>query len=155
MMDCYDMMKEKAIVLPTPPPRGGIYSPMVRVGEKLYYTAGMGCKRDGRFMCIGQVGTDVTIEQAQEAARQCILNLLSNIQNEIGDLNNIKQIVKILGFVSSADGFGEQPVVMNAASSLLIDIFGVEAGCAARTAIGTNALPGNQSVEIEIVFEIK
>ncbi len=154
-MDCYAKMKELGISIPSSPGAGGIYVPMVKIGEKVYVTSGVGCKKDGKYLYMGQAGKDFTIEQAQEAARQCILNLLSIIQNQIGDLNNITQIIKLLGFVSSTDNFGEQPKVMDAASQLLIEVFGTKVGTSARSAIGTNNLPGNQAVEIEMMFEVK
>lgn len=152
-MDCYENMKEKGIILPPSPGAGGLYVPINIVGEHLYFTSGMGCKKDGKFLHVGQVGRELTIEQGQEAARQCILNLLSCMERELGDLRRVRKMIKVLGFVSSADGFGQQPKVMDAASSLLVDVFGQEVGCAARSAIGTNNLPGNQAVEIELVFE--
>ena len=154
-MNCYKTMEEKNIVIPKAPAAGGIYVTMNKLSEKVYCTSGVGCKRDGEFLYTGQLGDNVTLEQGKEAARQCILNLLSNIQNEIKDLNKIKKIIKILGFVASTDTFGQQPKVMDAASQLLIDIFGEDIGIAARAAIGTNNLPGNQVVEIEMIFEIE
>lgn len=154
-MNCYEQMESLGIAIPPSPGPGGNYVLMQKLSDKVYITSGTGCKKDGAFLYKGQAGKDFTLEQGQEAAQQCILNLLSNIQNEIGDLNNIKQIIKILGFVSSADDFGQQPKVMDAASQLLIDIFGKDVGAAARSAIGTNNLPGNQAVEIEMIFEVK
>lgn len=154
-MDCYERMKELGIEIPPAPAPGGCYTPLQKVGTSLYYTAGVGCKKNGEFLYKGQVSKEVTLEQAQEAARQSILNLLSIIERELGDLRKVKKIVKILGFVSSPDGFGGQPKVMDAASELLIAVFGKEIGCAARSAIGTNALPGNQVVEIEMIFEVE
>jgi enamine deaminase RidA (YjgF/YER057c/UK114 family) len=96
---------------------------------------------------------EYTVEQGQEAARYCILNLLANLQAKIGDLNRIKRIVKMLCFVAGSDTFYAQPQVANGGSQLLIDIFGTEAGCCARSAIGVNALPGNIPVEIELLVE--
>lgn len=154
-MDCYERMKESGIELPAAPSPCGLYRSVVKTDAHLYYTSGVGCKKDGEFLYKGQIGKDITIEQGQEAARQSVLNLLSVIQRELGDLRKVKRIVKILGFVSSADGFGSQPKVMDAASELLIKVFGEENGRAARSAIGTNALPGNQAVEIEMVFEVE
>lgn len=154
IMDFYENLRKLNLEIPPPPEKGGIYSKMIKVGPSLYFTSGVGCKRDGDFLYIGQTGGDVTIEQAQEAACQSILNHLSNMEQELGDLNKIKQIVKITGFVSSIDGFKNQPLVMDAASSLLVDIFGPISGSCARTAVGVNALPGNQVVEIEMIFEV-
>ena len=152
-MDCYEKMRELGIELPPPPGKGGIYSSVRKFGDRFYYTSGVGCKKDGKPLFTGQAGKDFTVKQGQEAARVCVLNLLSNIEAELHDLNRIKRFIKILGFVSSADDFGQQPKVIDGASRMLIDIFGEEAGCAARSAIGVNNLPGNQAVEIELLFE--
>ena len=152
-MDCYERMREKGIELPPRPPRVGLYSPVRRFGGNLFYTSGTGCRKDGKCLYTGLGGRDFTVEQGKEAARQCMLNILSNVEAELGSLSRITRIVKVLGFVSSTDDFGCQPPVMDGASALLIDIFGEEIGCAARSAIGTNNLPGNQAVEIEMLFE--
>jgi len=157
-MNVYDKMKELKIELPQPPAAGGIYSPIVKFGGGLVYTSGHGPIINNSNNNIntlkGKVGQDLTIEQGQEAARLCILNILSTLHAQIGDLNRVEKIVKILGFVASADNFYDQPKVMDAASKLLCDIFGEERGRGARSAIGTNALPGNIAVEIEILLEL-
>jgi enamine deaminase RidA (YjgF/YER057c/UK114 family) len=121
----------------------------------MYFSSGVGCKKDGKILYMGHVGSDVSVEQGQEAAGQCILNLVSNMEEELGDLNRVKKILKMTGFVNSADEFGDQPIVMDYASSLLIKIFGEATGSCSRSAIGVNTLPGNQAIEIEIVFEVK
>ena len=100
------------------------------------------------------MGADLTLEDGQKAARNCVLNLLANLQDKLGDLNRIKRFVKVLAFVNSADSFTSQPQVVNGGSSLIRDIFGEERGLPARTAIGTNALPGNIACEIEVLVEI-
>ena len=82
-------------------------------------------------------------------------NLLANLDAKTGDLNKIKRFVKVLAFVNSADTFSQQPQVVNGGSNLLLELFGEEAGCLARTAIGTNALPGNIACEIEVLVELK
>ena len=154
-MNVYDRLKELGITLPPSPGASGAYVLVNKITDKLYYTSGCGCKKDGEFMYKGQCPRDFSIEQGQEAARQSILNLLANIEKEVGDLNRVKRIIKLLGFVSSTEDFGQQPKVMDGASKLLIEIFGEEAGKAARSAIGTNNLPGNQAVEIEMIFEVE
>ena len=151
-MDCYERMRERGITLPPCPAPGGVYVPMVKMSDHVYITSGTGCKKGGKFLFTGQAGKDFTVEDGQEAAKQCVLNLLANIERELGDLRRVTKIIKLLGFVSSADDFGQQPKVMDGASRLLIDIFGPETGTAARSAIGTNNLPGNQAVEIEMIF---
>lgn len=152
-MNVYDNLKKMNIELPPLPPLGGIYTPVKRVGN-LLYTSGQGATLDGKPYISGKACSDVTMEEAREAAKGAALNMLSALHEFTGDLNRIKNVVKILGFVSSAPGFSDQPKVMNAASQLLVDIFG-EKGQHTRSAIGTNELPGNLTVEIEGIFEIE
>ena len=151
-MDIYEKLRDMNLELPPAPTLGGVYVPVKRMGN-LLFTAGQGCTKDGIPVITGKAGGSVTIEDAQEAARICTLNMLSVLHAYTGDLNTIKAVVKILGFVASAPGFNEQPRVMNAASQLLVDVFG-EAGAHARSAIGTNELPGDMTVEVEGIFEM-
>lgn len=149
-MDIYQVLKEKGVTLPEPPAKGGVYTPVLRfgAGEKLLYCSGCGCKATGKL------GRDLTLEEGQAAARECMLNLLANLHAETGDLNKIKKFVKLLAFVNSTDDFTQQPQVVNGASNLLKDIFG-EDGIPARTAMGTNATPGGIACEIEALVELK
>jgi len=152
-MDVYAKLKELNIELTKAPVAMGLYVP-VRVVGNMVYLSGQGPLVDGKLTCTGKVGRDVTVEQAQEAARQIAVNTLSALNEYIGDLNRIVSVVKVLGFVASADGFNEQPSVINAFSQVFVDVFG-ENGRHARSAIGTNELPLNISVEIESVFCIE
>jgi enamine deaminase RidA (YjgF/YER057c/UK114 family) len=154
-MNVNDRIKEFGITIPNPPAAGGIYTPALEFGDKFVYSSGCGPQVNGVPVHVGKVGSDLTLEQGQEAAKACILNVLSVVQKQIGDLNRIKKVVKILAFVASSNDFFDQPMVINAASQILIDIFGEESGKAARSAIGTNVLPGNIPVEIEVLFELK
>lgn len=154
-IDVNQRMREKGIMIPTAPPVGGIYTPAREFGDKFIYSSGCGPQVDGVPVHVGKVGAPLTLEQGQEAARACMLNVLSVVQAQLGDLNRVKRVVKILAFVASANDFTQQPAVINAASQVLIDIFGEEAGKGARSAIGTNVLPGNIPVEIEVLFELK
>jgi enamine deaminase RidA (YjgF/YER057c/UK114 family) len=154
-MNVNNRIKEFGITIPEPPAAGGIYTPALEFGEKFVYSSGCGPQVNGVPVHIGKVGSDLTIEQAQEAAKACILNVLSVVQKQLGDLNRVKKVVKVLAFVASSEDFFDQPKVINAASQILIDIFGEENGKAARSAIGTNVLPGNIPVEIEVLFELK
>lgn len=151
-MDVYEKLKSLNLELPPPPPAAGIYKPVRQVGN-LLYISGQGCTENGKPAYTGKVGADRTIEEGQAASRLCALNALSVLHGYLGDLNRIKSLVKLLGFVQSAPGFGEQPQVMNGASGLLRDLWG-EDGVGARSAIGTNELPGNITVEVEFIFEI-
>ena len=154
-MDVYARMLELGIELNAPPAKGGIYSPIVEFGDKLVYVSGNNCKVNGTILHPGKVGAEVTLEQGQQAARQCMLNILSNLEKNIGDLNKIRRFVKILGFVASSSDFYLQAEVMNGASQLLLDIFGEKVGLAARSAIGVNVLPNNMPVEVEVLVELK
>lgn len=154
-MNVNDRIKEFGITIPEPPAAGGIYTPAREFGEKFVYSSGCGPQVNSIPVHVGKVGSDLTLEQGQEAAKACILNVLSVLQKQIGDLNRVKKVVKVLAFVASSNDFFDQPKVINAASQILIDIFGEESGKAARSAIGTNVLPGNIPVEIEVLFELK
>jgi len=152
-MDIYKKLDELGITLPPPPPLAGIFTPVKRVGN-LLYVSGQGPTEKGLPLVAGKVGRERTIEEGQHAARLCVINALSSLHEYLGDLNKIKTVVKLLVFVASAEGFGRQPEVANGASQLLLDLFGQERGIAARSAIGTNELPGDISVEIEFIFEL-
>lgn len=152
MIDIYLKIKELGLELPVLPPKGGIYKSVRQLGNALY-VSGQGATVSGIPEITGKIGLDRTIEEGQDAARLCVMNALSTLHNELGDLNKIKGVVKILGFVQSAQGFSMQPKVIDGASALLRDIFG-EDGVGARSAIGVNELPGNISVEIEFIFEV-
>jgi len=148
-----EVLKDLGIELPEVPKPAAVYLPAKTVGN-LVYTSGQDCRVDGVLLYEGKVGSDLTIEQGQEAARQTMINCLAALKNEIGDLNRVKQVVKLLGFVNSAPGFVEQPYVINGASELLEEVFG-EKGRHARSAISSNELPFNTPVEIEMIVEIE
>ncbi|MCC8024834.1 MAG: RidA family protein [Clostridium sp.] len=152
-MDVYGRIKELGYELPPAPPKGGIYKPVKQSGN-LLYISGQGATKNGVPAVSGKVGAERTIEEGQEAARICTLNALSVLDAYLGDLNKIKSVVKLLAFVASAPGFNSQPKVVDGASQLLKDIFGEENGVGARSAISTNELPGDITVEIEFIFEI-
>jgi enamine deaminase RidA (YjgF/YER057c/UK114 family) len=151
-MDAYENLRKLGLELPPPPPPGGLYVPVKQIGNMLY-TSGQGPTRDGKPLITGKVGAELSIEEGQRAARLCVLNLLSVLHAYTGDLNRIKNAVKVLALVASAPGFGQQPLVVNGGSQLLIDVFG-DRGKHCRSAMGTSELPGNIPVEIEAIFEI-
>ena len=153
MADIYEKLKEKQITLPAPPPKGGIYTPVMEFGDRLLYCSGCGNDIGDGKQLIGKVGRDLTLEQGQQAAYNCMLNLLANLQDKLGDLNRINRFVKVLGFVNCTDDFTQQPQVINGGSQLILELFGEEKGLPARTAMGTNATPGNIPVEIEVLVE--
>lgn len=152
MVDAEKKLRELGIVLPSAPKPVAAYIPAVTTGN-LVFLSGQDCKKDGVLLYRGKVGRDLTIEQGYAAARQCMINILAVLKEHLGDLNKVKRVVKLLGFVNSADGFLEQPFVINGASELLIEVFG-ENGRHARSALAANELPFDTPVEIEMIVEI-
>ncbi len=152
-MSVNERLVELGIELPELPKPIGAYVLSVQTGN-LLYTSGIGPQEHGQFPYQGKVGAELTIEEGRAAARLCMLNLLSLIREAVGDLDRVSRVVKLLGFVASAPGFGDQPLVMNGASELLLQVLG-ESGRHARSAIGVNELPRNIPVEIEMIVELK
>lgn len=146
-------LQQLNITLPVPPVPKFSYIPCVRTGN-LLYLSGQDCRVDGTLLYEGKLGAELTIEQGQQAARQTIINCLAILKQELGDLDRVVRIVKLLGFVNSAPGFADHPYVMNGASDLLIEVFG-ERGKHARSAIGTSELPFHTPVEIEMIVEVR
>jgi enamine deaminase RidA (YjgF/YER057c/UK114 family) len=138
--------------LPTPKPLAA-YVPAVRAGD-LVFTAGQGPTVDGVAKFTGKLGRELTEEQGYQAAQLCVVNCLACVKSVIGDLDKVEQVVKLLGFVASVDGFTRQPWVMNGASEFLIKVFG-DRGKHARSAIGTNQLPLDIPVEVELVVRVR
>ena len=151
-MDVYENLKAHKYDLPAGLAPAGLYVPVNRTGN-LLFLSGQGSIWKGNCFT-GRVGEDVTLQQAQEAAKICMLNTLGSLESYLGDLNRVKKAVKILGFVASSDHFTQQAQVLNSASQVLLDVFG-ENGRHARSAIGTNSLPLGLTVEIESIFEIE
>ncbi|NIY49125.1 RidA family protein [Cedecea colo] len=145
-------LAELGIMLSEPGTPKFSYIPIKQIGNILY-TSGNDCRLNGELIYQGSLGAELSLEQGKEAARQCIINILSSLKEHLGDLDRIVGCVKMLGFVQSVNEFKEQPLVINSASDLLIDIFG-EIGKHARSAIGTNALPFDTPVEIELIIEV-
>ena len=152
-MDVYARLAELGLELPPPPSPAGLYKPVKQVGD-LVYISGQGSAQ-GSLCITGKVGSERTVEEGRQAARICVLNALSQLHHFLGDLNQIKCLVKILGFVASAEGFNQQPQVIDGASRLLADIWGEEDGIGTRSAISAFELPGKLTVEIEFIFQLK
>jgi enamine deaminase RidA (YjgF/YER057c/UK114 family) len=146
-------LKELGYDLPEAPQPFANYVTVNRSGN-LLFTSGSGCFLNGKAVYQGRLGEDLSIEQGYEAARITALNLLSIVKNELGDLNKVKKVVKLLGFVSSTNDFYEHPKVIDGASDLLVEVFG-DKGRHARSAIATNVLPMNLPVEIEVIIEVE
>lgn len=129
------------------------YVKAVRTGN-LIFLAGHGPNRADGSNITGKVGKDLTLEQGIEAAKVTAISLLSTLKSEVGDLNKVKRIVKVNGWVNCHSDFADQPKVMNGCSDLLVAVFG-DKGKHARTSLGTNALPMNIAIEIEMVVELE
>ncbi len=127
------------------------YVPAVRTGN-LVYTAGQLPITAGELPVTGKVGAEVSPEEAKSLARQCALNALAAVDSVVG-IDAVVRVVKVVGFVASAPGFGGQPGVINGASELFGEIFG-EAGAHARSAVGVSELPRNAPVEVEVIVEV-
>lgn len=128
------------------------YVPTVRVGN-LVFVSGQGVTRDGKALLVGHVGSDLTVEEGYYGAQVCALNALSVLKQSLGDLDKIKRIVKVLGFVNSANGFEKQPLVINGFSEMMESIFG-DKGKHARSAVSCNELPYGTPVEVEMIVEV-
>lgn len=146
-------LRQKGITLPEPPKPVGTYLPAVRSGNILF-VSGMIPKIIGQVSPKGKVGRELSTREGYDAARLCVLNVLAVAKAEIGSLDGISRVLKVVGYVASGEGFADQPMVVNGASDLLVDIFG-ERGRHARVAIGVAELPGNVPVEVEVTFEVK
>jgi enamine deaminase RidA (YjgF/YER057c/UK114 family) len=129
------------------------YVHVVRSGNLLFLAGKGPAKEDGSYIT-GKVGSDLTIEQGQEAARLTAINQLAVLRSELGDLNKVKRIVKVLGMVNCTPDFKDQPKVINGFSDLIVQVFG-EKGKHARSAVGMCSLPYNMAVEIELIVEVE
>lgn len=149
-MSVAEQLAELGLVVPKRRSAGS-YVGAVRTGDLLFVSGAGPMGPDGAVL--GKVGKDVDMPTAQEAAKWCVMNGLAAVQEEIGDLEKVKRVVKLLGFVNSAPGFSEQHVVMEGASSLLLSLFG-ERGRHARSSVGMAELPMNIAVEVEMIIQV-
>jgi enamine deaminase RidA (YjgF/YER057c/UK114 family) len=146
-------LKDLGVTLAEPSKPIANYVKAVRTGN-LIYLAGHGpVKSDGTYVT-GKVGRDLTVEQGYEAAKLTAIALLSTLKAELGDLNKVKRVVKVLGMVNCHSDFADHPKVINGCSDLLVAVFG-DKGKHARSSVGMNSLPLNTSVEIEMVVEVE
>jgi len=152
-MSIRDRLAQLGLQLPASPKPQGWYVPVVRSGN-LVFVSGQLPMEDGLVSVTGKLGESVSLEDGKKAARHSLLNILAALEGNGVPLDSVSRVVKLTGFVQSAPDFHDQPLVLNAASELLTDIFG-EAGRHARAAVGAVALPKNAAVEIEAIFEVK
>lgn len=152
-MSVSDTIKKLGIILPTPPKPAGAYVRAKKTGN-LIFVAGQLPMVAGTLKYVGRIGENLSIEDGYEAAKICALNVLSILEAEAGSLDNISQLVRVEGFVCSADGFTDQPKVINGASDFFSQVLG-EAGSHARLAIGVKELPLGASVELSAIAEVR
>jgi enamine deaminase RidA (YjgF/YER057c/UK114 family) len=141
------------LTLPPAPKPVAVYRTLVVVG-KLAYVSGHGPVKTDGSLITGRLGEDMDIEQGALAARQVGLAMIASLRSQFGSLNSIKRVVKVLGMVNATPDFLDHPKVINGCSELFEEVFGVEHGIGARSAVGMGSLPGNIAVEIEAIFEL-
>ena len=147
-----EKLKSLNIILPSPPKPAGAYIPVVKSDHTVYVSGQIPIK-DGKVVFKGKVPNDQSVEQAQKAAKLCVVNALAQLKYELGSLDKISKILRVSGFVNSDPDFTEQPKVINSASDLLYEIFG-EKGQHSRIAVGVASLPLGATVEIDMIVEI-
>jgi enamine deaminase RidA (YjgF/YER057c/UK114 family) len=148
-------LKELDLTLPAPATPMANYVGAVRTGNLLFVAGHGPIRHEGKGMVRGKLGRDLTVEEGYQVAREVGLNLLATVRAHVGSLDRVKRIVKVLGMVNSADGFGDQPKVINGFSDLMVEVFGETIGKHARSAVGMAALPVGIPVEIEMVVEVE
>lgn len=147
-----ERLRELGIVLPPVFQPAGSYLGCV-IDDRTVYVSGHG-PVDGETMITGKVGADISLEQAQDAARLTALSILATLQAELGDLDRIERIIKVFGMVNCAPGFNQTPAVIDGCSNLLVDLF-ADAGRHARSAVGMGELPFDIAVEIELIARVR
>jgi enamine deaminase RidA (YjgF/YER057c/UK114 family) len=152
-MNAEARLAELKLELPPAPKPIAVYRPLVICGN-LAYASGHGPLKPDKTLIAGRIGEDLNVEQGKVAARQVGLAILATLRNELGSLDRVKRVIKVLGMVNSTPDFKDHPQVINGCSELFRDVFGPENGIGARSAVGMGSLPGNIAVEIEAVFEI-
>ncbi len=151
-MSIEEKLKELQIVLPEVQAAGN-YLPAVRTGN-LIFISGQLPKVEGKIAFKGRVGKDLNVESARRAAKACVVNLIAVLKQALGTLDNVKKIVRLTGYINTYPGFHDHPKVLDAASELLVEVFG-EAGKHSRVAIGVVELPLGASMEMEMIAEVK
>jgi enamine deaminase RidA (YjgF/YER057c/UK114 family) len=146
-------LAELGIVLPTPATPVANYIPFVRVGALLFVSGQICLDASGKLVAKGRLGDGVSVEDGQKAARACAINVLAQVKAALGDLDKVKQVARLGGFINSSPSFLEGPKVMNGASDLMVAVLG-DKGRHARTTVGVAALPADAAVEVEGIFEV-
>jgi enamine deaminase RidA (YjgF/YER057c/UK114 family) len=146
-------VKELGLILPPIPKPGGVYKPVVVVGN-IAYVSGHGPLKEDGTLITGRVGDDLDKEAGYQAARQVGLTILTTLRAQLGSLDKVKRIIKTLGMVNAAPDFTQHPAVINGCSELWGQVWGPDNGIGARSAVGMGSLPGNIAVEIEVIVEL-
>ena len=154
MMSAEKKLAELKIELPPPPKPAGVYKPVVVAGNMCYASGHGPLLPDGTMMS-GRVGLEVDQQAGYDAARQTGLAILATLRASLGSLDRVKRVIKLLGMVNCTPDFTQQPAVINGCSELFAQVFGSDEGVGARSAVGMGSLPGNISVEIEAIFELR
>ena len=153
-MNAEARIKELGLDLPPAPKPVGVYKPVVVAGA-FAYVSGHGPLKPDLSLITGRVGAGLDLAVGKAAARQVGLAILATLQKELGSLNRVKRVIKVLGMVNATPDFIDHPKVINGCSELFADVFGTDNGVGARSAVGMGSLPGNIAVEIEAIFEIE
>ena len=152
-MSAESQLTELQLELPTAPKPMGVYKPVVTTGN-LAYVSGHGPLRTDGTLIMGRVGSDLSLEEGKAAARQVGLAILATLRANLGSLDRVQRVIKVLGMVNSTADFADHPKVINGCSELFAEIWGADDGVGARSAVGMGSLPGNIAVEIEAIFEL-
>lgn len=148
-----ERFQQLGLTLPPAPKPLGVYKPFLIV-DKFVYVSGHGTVKDDGSLIIGRVGRDLTIDEGKDAARQVGLAILATLKQNLGSLNKIKRVIKVLGMVNCVSDFERHPFVINGCSELFAQVWGEENGIGVRSAVGMGSLPDNIPVEIEAHFEL-
>ena len=152
-MSAESQLTELQLELPPAPKPMGVYKPVVTTGHLAYVSGHGPLLRDGTLIN-GRVGSDLSLDEGKAAARQVGLAILATLRANLGSLDRVKRVIKVLGMVNSTADFAEHPKVINGCSELFAEIWGADDGVGARSAVGMGSLPGNIAVEIEAIFEL-
>ena len=152
-MDIEERLLKLGIQLPSAPLPAGNYQPALKIGQLLFLSGAICCV-DGTMTHSGKIGATRDIAYGKAAARVCALNLLTIAQQALGDLNQVKQVLQLNGFVNAIPGFSESPDIINGASDLIVEVFG-ERGRHTRAAVAVTGLPKDSTVEIQAIFATK
>jgi enamine deaminase RidA (YjgF/YER057c/UK114 family) len=152
-MSAEERARELKLEFPPAPKPAGVYKPVVIVGD-LAYVSGHGPLRPDGSMITGRVGADLDQQAGYNAARQVGLTILATLKSNLGSLDRVKRVIKVLGMVNATSDFEKHPAVINGCSELFAQVFGPDAGVGSRSAVGMGSLPGNIAVEIEAIFEL-